>query len=327
VASSKTRQRKMARAKMERQLARRAAKAGRRRQLQAGIAVGVAVLVLVFGGLYFGGVFSPNKPKATADDCLWTPSGTSAVAGIGTPPTSGIAKSGTDVLTIATDQGSITADIDRAKTPCTAASLSYLASKGFYKNTACTRLTTAGTFLLQCGDPTGDGTGGPGYTSVDENVPEATAPTASPSSTASASPSASASASPSATASASPSASSTPTAVYPRGSVVMQQTNGPNTNGSQFFIVYQDSRLPATLTVVGTVTAGMEVVDKVAAGGVAAGGASTTDGKPNTAITIQTLSVAPGGSATPSQTASPSPTASQSASPSATASPSGSTSS
>jgi len=308
VASSKTRQRKLARAKMERQLVRRAAKARRRRQVQAGVAVGVAVLVLVFGALWFGGVFEPNKPKTVADDCAWTPAGSSST--IGMPPTTGIAKTGTEVLTIATDQGNITASVDLAKTPCTAASLTYLGSKGFYNNTACTRLTTAGSFLLKCGDPTGDGTGSPGYTSIDENIPAATEPTASPS--------ASASASASPTASASPS-EATPTAVYPRGSVVMEQTNGPNTNGSQFFVVYQDSRLPATMTIVGTVTQGLEIVDKVAAGGVAAGGTSATDGQPNTKISIKALSLAPAGAA-PSDSATPSPSAS--AAPSSSTSPS-----
>ena len=304
MASSKTRQRKMARAKMERQLVRRAAKARRRRQVQAGVAVGVAVLVLVFGALWFGGAFEPDKPKTVADDCAWTPGGSSST--IGTPPTTGIAKTGTEVLTIGTDQGNITAAVDLAKTPCTAASLTYLGSKDFYSKTSCTRLTTAGSFVLKCGEPT-DGSGGPGYTSIDENIQPATEPTASPS--ASTDPSAS------------PSASATATALYPRGSVVMAQTAGPNSNGSQFFIVYQDSRLPAGMTVVGTVTQGLDIVEKVAAGGVAAGGSSATDGQPNTKISITTLTLAPEGAA-PSNPATPSP--SVSAAPSDSTSPSAS---
>lgn len=312
MASSKTRQRKLARAKMERQLVRRAAKARRRRQVQAGVAVGVAVLVLVFGALWFGGAFKPDKPKTVANDCAWTPSANASASTTGLPPTTGIAKSGTEVLTVATNQGSITATVDLAKTPCTAASLAYLGSKGFYKDTTCSQLTTAGTFLLKCGTPA-TGAGDPGYTSIDENGPAATEPTASPSASSTASPSASASA----TASASPSAT-TPTAVYPRGSIVMAHASGPDSNGSEFYIVYQDSRLPAGMTIVGTVTQGLEIVDKVAAGGVAAGGASATDGKPNTTISITSLSLAPEGAA-PSDSATPSPSASA---PSASTSPS-----
>ncbi len=316
MASSKSRQRKLARAKMERQLAKRAAKARRRRQIQAGTAVGIAALLLIFAGLWFGGVFSSKKATPAAQDCLWTPSGTSAVAGITSPPTTGIAKSGTDVMTISTDQGVVTANIDLAATPCTGASLAYLAGKNFYSGTTCTRLTTAGTYELQCGAHNNDATDGPGYVSIDENVPNPTDPSTDPSASAapSATPSATASsASPSPTAS-----DSTPTYLYPRGTVVMAPSNGPNSNGSQFIIIYQDSRLPATYTIVATVTAGMDVVDKIAAGGVAAGGASATDGAPNTPVTISALTIAPYG-ATPS--ASPSGTASPSESPSATAPP------
>jgi peptidyl-prolyl cis-trans isomerase B (cyclophilin B) len=307
VASSKSRQRKIARAKVERQLVRRAHKARRRRQTQAGVAIGVVVLVLLFGALYLGGVFSSDKKKTTAADCLWTSTGTSSVQGIAQPPTTGIVKSGTDTLTIDTNLGRISATIDRAKTPCTAASLSYLAGKGFYNNTKCSRLTTADMYLLYCGDPVGDGSGTPGYTSVDENVPAADPVDPS------------ASAAPSASASASPDPEATGKYTYPRGTVVMAQTGGPNTNGSQFFIVYKDTKLPATYTVLGTVTAGMDLVEKVAAGGVAAGGKSATDGPPNTAVTITALTVGtpPDPSAAPSAAPSTSPTASSSAAPAA----------
>jgi peptidyl-prolyl cis-trans isomerase B (cyclophilin B) len=319
VASSKSRQRKLARAKMERQFAKRAAKARQRRQVQAGVAIAVAVLLLVFGGLWIGGVFSGSKPTANAD-CLWTANGTSSVQGIAQPPTTGIRKSGTDTMTIDTNLGTITADIDLAKTPCTGASINYLASKGFYNNVKCSRLSTAERYLLYCGDPVGDGSGGPGYTSIDENVPTPDATSATPSASASATATPSATPTPSATGSASaapsesasPSESPTPMHTYPRGTVVMAQSGGANTNGSQFFIVYKDTPLPATYTVLGTVTAGMDVVDKVAAGGVGTGGTSTTDGPPNTALTFKTLTVAPQGT---------SPSTSPSVSPSATASP------
>jgi len=99
--------------------------------------------------------------------------------------------------------------------------------------------------------------------------------------------------------------------------VVMAQTGGPNTNGSQFFIVYKDTKLPATYTVLGTVTEGMEVVEKVAAGGVAAGGKSATDGPPATTLTISSLTVGTPPSPSTAPSAAPSSTASASAAPAA----------
>ena len=153
-------------------------------------------------------------------------------------------------MTLTTDQGVIAIAMDPAA-EVTDASMAYLAADGYFNNTPCHRLTTQGIYVLQCGDPTGTGTGGPGYEIPDENLPE-----------------------------------NTPNN-YPKGTVAMANA-GPNTNGSQFFIVYQDTTLPPNYTIWGTVSQGLDVVEKVAAAGVQGGG---TDGPPALPITIQTATV------------------------------------
>lgn len=153
-------------------------------------------------------------------------------------------------MTLATTQGTIVIGMDPAA-EVTDASMAYLAGKGYFNNTPCHRLTTQGIYVLQCGDPTGTGTGTPGYEIPDENLP-----------------------------------GDTPNN-YPKGTVAMANS-GPNTNGSQFFIVYQDTELPPYYTIWGKVTSGMDVVEKVAAAGVQGGG---TDGPPTLPITIQTATV------------------------------------
>jgi peptidyl-prolyl cis-trans isomerase B (cyclophilin B) len=304
--ASKTRQRRLARAKVERQQARRARQARRSRQVRAGVAVGLVVVVGVVLGLWAGGVFtSPKKPIVTAS-CGWnTPANTKTLTNVGQPPVSGEPRTGTETMAITTDQGAIDVSLNLAESPCAASSLSYLAKKNFYNNTKCNRLTTAGTFILNCGDPKGDGTGGPTYTFADEYLPSPVPPSAAPSTDPSAS----------ADPSASPSAPST--VVYPAGTVAMSN-NAPDTNGSQFFIVYKDSTFPPNYTIVGTVASGLDVVTKVAAGGaVDSTGKATNDGTPKTTTTIQTLTVTAPASPAPSPAATASATASATGSPAA----------
>jgi peptidyl-prolyl cis-trans isomerase B (cyclophilin B) len=299
---------------MERQLARRAAKARRNRQLQAGLAVGLVLVVAIVVGLFVGGVFSSKPKPATTATCAWnTPANAADLTDVGRPPTSGEQRTGTETMTLATDQGTVSISLDLAKAPCAGSSFKYLAGKNFFDNTLCHRLTTSGIFVLQCGDPKATGSGGPAYTFADENLPAAPA-SASASASASADPSASAGASPSASASAAPSQG---TVTYARGTVAMANS-GPDTNGSQFFIVYKDSQMAPNYSVIGTVVSGLDVVDKIAAGGaVDAKGAATTDGKPKTAITIQTLTV---GAAPTASSSGAAPSGSASASPSPSAS-------
>lgn len=131
------------------------------------------------------------------------------------------------VARLHTTQGLIVVRALTARAPCTTFSFRFLAQRGYFSQTHCHRLTTAGIFVLQCGDPTGTGAGGPGYRFNDENLAGAT---------------------------------------YPAGTVAMANA-GPNTNGSQFFFVTKNTTLPPDYTPFGKVTAGMAVLKKIAAAG------------------------------------------------------------
>jgi peptidyl-prolyl cis-trans isomerase B (cyclophilin B) len=164
--------------------------------------------------------------------------------------------------TITTNQGTVGLQLDNSRTPCTVNNFTSLAKQGFFDNTTCHRLTTSTELgVLQCGDPTGSGTGGPGYRFPNEyptNQYRLTDP-----------------------------AMKIPV-IYPRGTLAMANS-GPGTNGSQFFLVYKDSQLPPTYTVFGTIdSAGLATLDKVAAGGVAGG---SDDGKPVVDATIKSVQV------------------------------------
>ncbi|HKS98337.1 MAG TPA: peptidylprolyl isomerase [Rugosimonospora sp.] len=292
MASSRDRQRKLARAKMERQMARRASKARRNRQIQAGIVAGAAVILVVLGGLWVGGVFSGkhSNSAAKASDCLWTKADTAANTNLkntGEPPTTGIPKSGTETMTINTNLGVITASLDLTRSPCTAASFKYLAGKHFFDNTSCHRLLDTGDYVLQCGDPSGTGSGGPGYTFADEYLP--TSPSAAAGS------------------------SATPTVTYQAGMLAMANS-GADTNGSQFFIVYKDSPFPASYTIFGQITSGLDLVQQVgAAGDDGAYASSAGGGHPKKAVKITSMTVSsasPAGAApSPSSSAPPASTA------------------
>ncbi|MEU2616370.1 peptidylprolyl isomerase [Micromonospora sp. NPDC007271] len=269
MASSRDRQRKLARAKLDRQLARRAAAAKRRRQIQAGIGAAVVLALIVLGSAWGLGAFdSKPEPKAAEDVCLWTPQDASAntnLKDVGTPPTTGLPTSGTRTMTVTTNQGApITAELDLTSAPCAGASISYLAGKSFYDNTKCHEITAEG--ALRCGDPSGTGFGGPAYTFANEDVPAA--PQASPS--------------------ASPAPEQPP--AYPKGTVAMIGSP-PGANGSQFLIFFKDfnPETPA-YSIVGKVTGGLDVVEKV-------GALETVDNgngakvKPKTDVVIQSLTV------------------------------------
>lgn len=143
--------------------------------------------------------------------------------------------------------------IDGAQAPQAAANFIALAGSRYYDATPCHRLTTQGIFVLQCGDPTGTGTGGPGYTFGPlENVPADD--------------------------------------VYPAGTIAMARAQAPDSMGSQFFIVYEETRLPAPgYTVFGQVTSGLdELVAQIAGQGVA-GGAG--DGAPAVPVSISSVTL------------------------------------
>jgi peptidyl-prolyl cis-trans isomerase B (cyclophilin B) len=287
--ASKDRERMLARAKLERQQARRAAKLRKRRQRQAQAAAGIAVLVVVVGVFFAAGgwnaLFGSKKKAATpaADStttCVWAPATASSgspnpsASSVGTPPTSGVATTGTETMTINSSAGTVTASLDREAAPCTVANFDYLASKNFFDNTSCNRLTNGdSSFFLLCGNPTpSDPSGGPGYTYDDENPPLGF------------------STPPGATPAASASAGGRPSQViYPAGTVAVWN-QGANANGSQFVIVYKDTTLPPDYSVFGQITGGLDVVSKIGSAGVKDG---SHDGTPKTPVTISTLTVDP----------------------------------
>jgi peptidyl-prolyl cis-trans isomerase B (cyclophilin B) len=288
VATSKSRQRALARAKAERQIARRAAVARKRRQWQAGIGGAVVLALVVLGTIWAAGGFkkAPVKP----DDCAWTAVDTNTdtnAKSVGLPPTRNIPKSGSEHLTITTNQGTISALLDPAKAPCTVASMTYLASKKFFDNTTCGRLADSGSFVLQCGDPGTSGKGGPAYRFKTEYTPPVLP-----------NPSPSASPSPSPSGSADPASPTGTTVTYSRGVLATWNDGTPDSNGSQFIIVYQDSVLNPNYTVFGTITDGLDVVDKVAKGGqdgafnqADSSGLVLGGGHPKIATTIQSFSI------------------------------------
>ena len=123
------------------------------------------------------------------------------------PPVKPAFKAAKYQATIKTNRGTIVLDLLNHKATCTVNSFIYLAAKNYFNNTPCHRLTTAGIYVLQCGDPTGTGSGGPGYKFANENLAGAK---------------------------------------YTQGTVAMANA-GPGTNGSQFFLVYRNSHAAAEL--------------------------------------------------------------------------------
>ncbi len=266
-AVTKEQERARARRRYERQqanLAQRDSDRARRMRLTA-IILTVALVVGVAAVL--GGIFG----SSTSDDEA-APAATSApttlAAGCEPPPTAlgtaaqlslpdaGLAEGKTYVATVTTNCGDIEFTLDGTKAPQAVAAFNELAKQNYYLNSPCHRLTSGPLQVLQCGDPTGTGSGNPGFGYGVENAPK--------------------------------------DGVYPRGTLAMARTQDPEKGtGGQFFIVYGDSTLPDPdgYTVFGTVTSGLDIVDKIAAAGVAPGGRSATDGSPAAPISILRVAV------------------------------------
>jgi peptidyl-prolyl cis-trans isomerase B (cyclophilin B) len=280
-----------AKRKLERQLERRASQA-RRRRLYTIIASAVAIAAVVAGvAVYF---FTKNDSNGTATAATTPPSDSAAPtepaptgdgglpafkapADLGAncqypaaeaaskpnkPPRTGkVPADPAEVsVSMSTDQGNIGIQLDNAKAPCTVNSFASLAQQGYFNDTPCHRLTTSpGLSVLQCGDPTGSGSGGPGYQFANEYPTNQFQPD-------------------------DPQLQNPVT--YPRGTLAMANA-GPGTNGSQFFLVYKDSTLPPGYTVFGKIDdTGLATLDKIAAGGVAGGG---QDGAPATPVKVKTI--------------------------------------
>lgn len=161
---------------------------------------------------------------------------------------------GTVSLSIKSSIGTLNGQLDADKAPCTVNSFVSLARQGFFDKTPCHRLTTAATgiFVLQCGDPTGTGTGGPGYTIPDEF---------------------------------------SDTDTYGPGTLAMANTGQPNSGGSQFFIVYRKTPLPPKYTVFGHVdAAAVTTVRKIAKKGTD-NAYGQGDGHPTVTVTLDSVTV------------------------------------
>jgi peptidyl-prolyl cis-trans isomerase B (cyclophilin B) len=270
VSGKKERQRKLARQRMLRQQARRAERDRKTRQITI-----VAVICCVVVGLGVGGYFlfaGPGSSKAAAVSatssatpsasasaststqaepaatCSYQASG-AAARNVGLPPAKPDGKASYQA-TIHTNRGDVVIDLLNSKATCTVNSFVYLAAKKYFNNTRCHRVTTIDPFVLQCGDPTGTGSGGPGYKFANENLSGAK---------------------------------------YTPGTVAMANS-GPNTNGSQFFIVYKNSTLAPSYTPFGEVVKGLGIVQNVAKAGSDNANAAG-DGHPKEKVVIESVTI------------------------------------
>jgi len=200
-------------------------------------------------------------PAGLGADCQY-PAAQDASKTVNAPRTGQVPTEPAQVsASMSTNQGNIGLQLDNGKAPCTVNSFASLAQQGYFNDTPCHRLTTGGLAVLQCGDPTGQGTGGPGYEFANEYPTNQYQPD--------------------------DPALAQPV-LYPRGTLAMANA-GAGTNGSQFFLVYQDSQLPPNYTVFGTIDeTGLATLDKIAAAGVE-GGAG--DGAPAQPVQIKTVAL------------------------------------
>jgi len=258
--------RQAAQRRLQRQIETRAELARKRRRNLLIISVVGAVLVVGGAAWLIAGLGSSKDNSSAAASGSATPTvdgsdgtcdfkadttGNPNLKDVGTPPAK-VPTSGKVDLAMNTTVGTLTLPLDQAKAPCASASFIYLTQQKFFDNTPCHRETDSeGLKVLQCGDPSGTGKGGPSYTFPTQVTGSET---------------------------------------YPRGTVAMANS-GQGTDGSQFFLVYGDSQLPANYTVVGTVDqTGLSVLDTIAANGNnGANGAG--DGAPNQPVTITSMTV------------------------------------
>jgi peptidyl-prolyl cis-trans isomerase B (cyclophilin B) len=229
-----------------------------------------AVLALTIGGCSSGRQGSAAAYDSSAatvagatKSCAYTPTG----GGTAPLPPAKTNPSLRYTATMHTSQGNIAFSLLNSQAPCTVNSFMFLAQTGFWAGTQCHRLSTSGGLdMLQCGDPTAKATktltcssnvcsGGPGYSFDDENLTSAT---------------------------------------YPAGTVAMANA-GPNTNGSQFFLVFQASQLPPDYTPFGTISAaGEAVLHKVAGAGTTCTYAGAGGGVPRDKVVINSVTIAKG---------------------------------
>ena len=194
----------------------------------------------------------PDQTGPSDGTCEYTVTG-SAARPVQPPTTTDISSSGTVSYVMHLSEGDVTLRLDRAKAPCTVHSFESLVAQKYFDDTRCHRLVDSGIFVLQCGDPTATGRGGPGYTFPDETDG---------------------------------------TETYPKGTLAMANS-GPNTNGSQFFLVWDDSRLPPSYTVFGTFDEkSRQVVAGIASQGQDGSFGASGGGRPNSPAKITSITKA-----------------------------------
>ncbi len=276
MAGKKDRQRKLARERYQRRAARQAQRNRRVRKWTISGLAAVAVAAIAVLSAFFA--TRSNTPSAAATPSTSaTPSASATPSTSATPTPAPVAEpaqhctytaSGTAVrkvslptatpdykatyrATVKTNRGSIVIDLLNSKATCTVNSFISLAEQGYFSNTSCHRLTTSSPlYVLQCGDPTGTGSGSPGYKFKDENLTGAT---------------------------------------YKAGTVAMANS-GANTNGSQFFLVYQNSTLAPSYTPFGTIVSGLNIIQKVAKAGTDNAN-SAGDGHPKEKVDIESVTI------------------------------------
>ena len=201
------------------------------------VVVGVVVLVQVLGedepSRAEGSTAASDLPTVPPGECIEPPHPPKSPPTFARPPDPAMAEDSIWTATVHTNCGDLVLELYGEKAPQTVSSFLFLAQEDYYADSPCHRLVTQGIHVLQCGDPTGTGTGGPGYGYGIENPPS--------------------------------------DGVYPRGTLAMARTMDPNTNGSQFFIVFEETHLPVEgggYSIFGRVVEGMEIVDRIAEAGV-----------------------------------------------------------
>lgn len=279
MATKKERQRQLARDAYERRMQRQAQRARRARQLSVisivvvlvvAVGVGLAVILGAFSSSKSPAAASPPSPSATSaapsasptpspsstpamvdGKCVYTPGGT-ASRKVAFPPAKPDTKA-SYVATVKTNRGNIVIDLLNSEAPCTVNSFVSLSSQGFYNKTPCPRLSnSSGLYILQCGDPTGTTSGGPGYEFASENLTGAT---------------------------------------YPAGTLAMANSGAPDSNGSQFFLVFQNTSIPSSYTPFGRIVSGLNILQNVGNRGFGPPLNSAGGGAPREKVEIDSVTI------------------------------------
>ncbi|MFI9244298.1 peptidylprolyl isomerase [Streptomyces sp. NPDC053086] len=273
--SQEQRRRQLAREKFLRQQQRRTEARRKARLRNSAIASVLGLVVIGSVALYTTGVLKDDDKKTNAsaettpgatpsatptskapDPCEKPAAGSVKKLSWKKEPAMTVDTSAKYTMKLATTCGDIGIALKTSAAPHTVNSFDFLAGQGYFDHTKCHRLTTRDIYVLQCGDPQGTGTGGPGYTLPDENLKD----------------------------------KSLKGNAYPAGTVAMANTGQKHTGGSQFFLVFKDSPLPPQYTPFGTIdAAGMKVLNKIAAAGENTGAG---DGAPNATVVIDKATVA-----------------------------------